>query len=87
MDVSPLQPKKEELPMLVTLVGMTVLLHPVISVFVEVSIIALQLSRESYLVFPSLTIMEVRPAQPKKAVSPILVTLLGMVMEVMLVQL
>ena len=42
-----LQPPKALPPMLVTLLGITVFLQPVINVFVAVSIIALQLSRES----------------------------------------
>ena len=47
IDVKPLQLEKALSPMLVMLLGMTVFLHPAISVFVSVSIIALQFSRES----------------------------------------
>ena len=47
-------------PMAVTVDGITVLLQPAISVFDDVSMIALQLSRESYVVFPSSTIIEIR---------------------------
>ena len=43
---------------------------------------ALQLSRESYTVFPSLTTMDVRPLQPRKAGSTINVTLEGIVNDV-----
>ena len=65
--------------MLVTLLGITVFLQPVINVFVDVFIIALQLSRESYTVFPDSTIIDVKPLQEAKAASPMLVTLLGIV--------
>ena len=68
--------------MLVTLLGIIVVLHPECSVFVAVSIIALQLFRESYTGFPSSTTIEVKPEQPLKALSPMLVTLLGIVTEV-----
>ena len=54
-------------PMLVTLLGIVVLLHPAINVFVWVSIIALQLSLESYVGLPSATAMEVKLEQPSKA--------------------
>ena len=42
-----LQLEKALSPMLLTLLGMMVVLHPAIKVFDAVSIIALQLSRES----------------------------------------
>ena len=45
--VKPLQPSNAKSPMLVTLLGMTLFLHPTINVLVSVSIIELQLSRES----------------------------------------
>ena len=45
--VKPLQPQKAQFPILVTLFGMTLFLHPAIKVLVSVSIIELQLSRES----------------------------------------
>ena len=44
--------------MLVTELGIIVFLHPTIKEFVAVSIIALQLSRESYIVFSLSTIIE-----------------------------
>ena len=72
--------------MLVTESGMTVDLQPHISVFVAVSIIALQLSRESYREFPEATLILVRPVQPEKAEIPILVTESGMVTLVRPVQ-
>ena len=53
------RPSKAELPMAVTVVGITVLLQPATRMLVEVSIIALQLSRLSYFVFPSNTTIEV----------------------------
>jgi hypothetical protein len=46
-EVKPSQPEKALFPMLVTLFGITDELEPTINVLVAVSIIALQLSRES----------------------------------------
>ena len=68
--------------MLVTLLGMVVFMQPLINVFEDVSIIALQLLRESYIVLPLSTFIDVKLEQPAKAQSPMLVTLLGMVTEV-----
>ena len=67
--------------MLVTLLGIVLLLQPINRVLVAVSIIALQLSRLSYLVLPSSTTIEVREEQPPKADFPMLVTLLGIMIE------
>ena len=47
IDVSPLQPQNALSLMLVTELGMVVFLQPVIKVFVAVSMMALQLLRES----------------------------------------
>ena len=47
MEVRPLQLSKASSPILVTLFGMVVFWQPAIRVFVAVSIMALQLSRES----------------------------------------
>ena len=63
IEVRPLQPEKADCPMLVTLLGIFVFGQPAISVLDAVSIIALQLSRESYFVFPASTLIEVRPLQ------------------------
>lgn len=49
MDVSLGQPKNAAILIFVTELGMMVFLQPVISLFVAVSMIALQLSLESYL--------------------------------------
>jgi hypothetical protein len=68
--------------MLVTELGMIVDLHPTISLLEAVSIMALQFSRESYIVLLLSTTMEVREEQLPKAAYPMLVTELGMVMEV-----
>ena len=81
-EVKPVQPYKAYLPMLVTLLGITVVLHPIINVFDDVSMIALHPSLLSYVVLPSLTFIFVKPLQPVKADSPMLVTLLGIVTEV-----
>ena len=53
--------------MVVTLLGMTVLLHPCTKVFEAVSITALQLSLESYFVFPSSTTIVSMLTQELKA--------------------
>ena len=66
----------------VTLLGMIVFLHPTIKVFVDFSMIALQLLRESYVWLPFSTFMEIRPLQPVKPKLLMDVTLLGMVTEV-----
>ncbi len=64
MEARPVQPLKAPSPMLVTPTGMAVDLHPNINVLVDVSMIALQLLRESNTgLLPSTTI-EVRPLQP-----------------------
>ena len=62
-EVRPLHPEKAEPPMLVTLLGIIVLLHPRIKVLDAVSIMALQFSRESYFGLSVATWMEVRPLQ------------------------
>ena len=59
-----------------------VFLQPLINVFVAVSIMALQFSRESYTELPLSTFMLVKPLQPENALEPIEVTELGMVMLV-----
>ena len=51
--------------------------QPCIRVLVAVSIIALQLSRLSYIEFPSSTTILVNESQPANAASPMLVTFLG----------
>lgn len=63
---------------------MTVHLQPAISLFVEVSIIALQLFRESYLLLFGSTLIAVNSEQPAKASLPISVTELGIEMGVSL---
>ena len=65
-----------------TLEGITVFLQPAINAFSEVSIIALQLSRESYTVFPSSTMIDIKLLQPWKTRLPIDVTLEGIVTDV-----
>ena len=82
MPVRPEQPEKAISPILVTEFGMTVFLHPKINVLDVVSIMALQLLRESYMALVESTFMLVRPEQPEKAPLPILVTEFGMTMPV-----
>lgn len=72
--------------MFVTLLGMIVFLQPAFRVLVAVSIIALQLLRESNCEFPSSTINEVMPMQFWKGLPYISCKLFGMVMEVRPVQ-
>ena len=76
-----MQPLKADSPILATVEGIVVLLHPNTKVLLCVSIIALQLSRESYVELPSATEMDVRPVQPEKAEFPMLVTPFGIIME------
>ena len=85
MDVRPESRKAYE-PMLVTLLGMVVPLHPTTNVFRFLSIIALQLSRESYFVFPLATLMVDNFVQPAKGLLPMVDTLLPMLTVVRLVQ-
>ena len=68
--------------MLVTLFGMTVFIHPVINVFDAVSMMALQLFRESKTGFFGETVMDFRLVQSLKTDTSMLVTDLGMLMEV-----
>ena len=69
-----------------TVFGIIVLLQPTNNVLLLVSIMALQLLRESYLVFPLLTIIVSRLLHPLRMFIPMDVTLLGMVIEVNSVQ-
>ena len=64
-DVRLEQPLKASKPMFFTFSGITVFLQPAISVLEEVSMIALQFSRLSYLGLPDATVMDVRPEQPE----------------------
>ena len=68
--------------MLITEFGITVFIHPAINIFVFVSIIALQLSRESYLLFPVSTSIVIRLEHPLNNPHPILVTNFDMVTQV-----
>ena len=68
--------------MLVTELGIVVFSQPFIKVFVAVSMRALQLSRESYVVLPASTLIDVSPEQPLNAKLPMLVTELPIVIDV-----
>ena len=70
-----------------TELGIWLFLQPAIILFVEDSMIALQLSLESYTGLSASTTILSRPLQLMKQTSPKLVTELGMVMEVKLMQL
>ena len=69
--VSSLHPPNAPSPILVTVFGIEVFLHPTIRQFEDVSIIALQFSRESKVVLPVSTEMLVSPIQPQNASKPI----------------
>ena len=64
-------------PISVTESGITVLAHPCIRRFVLVSMMALQLFRESYTVFPSFTMIDLKELQYLNAELLIEVTLSG----------
>lgn len=68
--------------MAVTELGIVVLLRPPTNLFVDVSIIALQLSRESYLTLFLSTTTEESPEQPMKVLSPMEVAEFGITTEV-----
>ena len=85
-DVKLEKPQNTLFPIAVTLLGMTVFTHPAISVLDAVSIIALQFSRESYTSLFSSTIIDVSQGHQASTHSPMLLTLLGIVKEVKLIQ-
>ena len=64
IEVRSLKSHIELYPIDATEFGIIVVLHPAINSFVAVSIIALQLLRESYTVFPLSTIIDIRLLQP-----------------------
>ena len=66
----------------VTVVGITVFLQPKSKVLLSVSMMALQLFRESYFGLPLSTDIVVNLPQPLNATSPMAVTLAGMVSDV-----
>ena len=74
---NPEHPKKAASTICFVPLGMTVFLHPIISVSVPFCIKALQLSLESYTVFFSLTAILISPEQCMKVSFPILTTLSG----------
>ena len=69
-------------PISVTLAGIIVFLQPNKSLFVAVSIMALQLSRESNIGLPSATFIDAALMRPSNAYSPKDVTLAGSSKEV-----
>ena len=84
--VKPVQPSKALLPIEVTPSGIIVFTHPFINVFEAVSMSALQSLRESYTLFPSSTMIEVKFVQFRKTPLPMLVTLSGIVIDAKPVQ-
>ena len=79
IEVIPVHLSNAYSPIEVTVLGIIVLLHPEISVFVAVSIIALQLSRESYTGFAVSTIKELSFSQRTKAVGDKFIKVAGIV--------
>ena len=67
MEVRPEQPEKASSPILVTLLGIIVFLQPIISSFVVVIIMPLQLFLEPNTVFSESTLRDTRLSQPEKA--------------------
>ena len=65
--VKPVQPLNALYPIEMTEFGMDVFLHPNINLFDAISIIALQLSRESYTVLLLSTTIDSMPVQPANA--------------------
>lgn len=65
------------MPIDIILEGIIVFWHPLIKELSEVFIIALQLSRESYMGFSGSTFIDVKPLQLSKTLLPIEVTLEG----------
>ena len=86
-EVKLVRPEKARSPMLVTLLGMVVFGQPAINVLLSLSMIALQLSLESYLGLLGATTIDVKLEQSQKVPQPMLVTLLGISTEVKLEQL
>jgi hypothetical protein len=85
IEVNPAHPANALDSRNVTLLGMKEFLHPLIKWLEAVTMMALQFSRESYTVFPSLITIDSRPLHPGKAL-PNAVTLLGITREVKLLQ-
>lgn len=65
--------------MAVTLLGITVFLHPLINLLLSFSMMALQSLRESYTVLPSCTLMVSKLIQPRKGIPQMPVTLAGII--------
>ena len=63
MEVRPVQPLKAPTPIDVTLLGIVDFLQPTINEFVSLTMIALQLSRESYLELSLDTVIVLIPLQ------------------------
>lgn len=81
IEVREVQPEKQLSPRLVTDDGITVVLIPKIILFVAVSIIALQLSRESNTGLPKATVTVSSEVQASKQRTPMLVNDAGMVID------
>ena len=78
IEARPTQLLKAPSPIVVTPIGIWLFVHPSIKVFEDVSMIALQLLRESYTLFSLSTIIEVKLLHPSNTPTPMVFTLLGM---------
>lgn len=87
IEVMLVQLMKASSPMEVTLLGITVFLQPTRSSLVDVSMMALQLFRESKTLLLESTVIDAKAEQPEKVEPLIMVTLLGIVTEVRFVHL
>ena len=86
-DLKPKQPAKALSPIAIIELDITVFLHPTINLFVVVSMMALQLSLESYILLPSSTAKLVMLGQRVKAPTSISVTEFGIMTDVSSAQL
>ncbi|MDY6374461.1 MAG: hypothetical protein SPK61_02745 [Bacteroidales bacterium] len=82
IELNSVQSIKALFPIDVTLLGIFVFLQPETKTFVAVSIIALQLSLESYTVLFLSTVITLSSEHEPKAFGPIYLTLLGISIEV-----
>ena len=86
IDVSPSQLEKASSPMLWMLWGIIVLWQPTINLLVDVSIIALQLSRESYTLFELSITIDFKLMQFDNIYSSMLPTALPIIIDCKFVQ-
>ena len=81
MEVRPSQSRKAFSPIDEMLLGIVVVLQPATNSFVDVFIIALQFSLESYTLFPASTVNDSNWLLPANGFEPMLVTVFGIVTD------